>query len=576
MALWCSNVLTVSGPEDELVRFLEQAPTVRQAISGSDWVDYTEALDFENFVPGANDQIGKSGALNSRLSEREPGRAVFTFETPYSAPVEVYARLAECFPLLVFHCEFVGEEADCRGRFHAADGRHTVEYDDVRAEFSAFGAESAAPQSSLRVVRQLADGSSWAHRGRLLVTEDGRLIIGLSQVGSFEHGGVYQITADGEVQPLRTFAPEKELHFGHGVSPGGSILLGVATERGWHYHPEAPTTIFRIDRQGAYSELFELTAHSEVIGQTLPCVQTADGALYGLTATGIDIVLPGQFYANGAAVTVSGGSVFRIVRSGQPEIVHRFSGEDGQMPTALTLGTDGSLYGVTSGGGDPGPSDAPQLPQGYSGSIAFVSPAFGMGLDAEQMHRRIQQHIEMMSQPRPRYPSGCGVLFRLIPNGPLEVLHHFSGDDGVSPNGLCCGRDGILYGTTSRAGRHDRGTLFCCDVRSGQLEVLYHFTPDEGSPAGSLTQATDGGLWGTSSSYGEPEMWRCGTVFRFRPGEGCLVVHHFELIYSLETRLSYKPNGSNPSGLVAGIQSELFGLTGDGGAHEGGTLFRVY
>lgn len=108
MALWCSNVLTVSGPEDELVRFLEQAPTVRQAISGSDWVDYTEALDFENFVPGANDQIGKSGALNSRLSEREPGRAVFTFETPYSAPVEVYARLAECFPLLVFHCEFVG------------------------------------------------------------------------------------------------------------------------------------------------------------------------------------------------------------------------------------------------------------------------------------------------------------------------------------------------------------------------------------------------------------------------------------------------------------------------------------
>ncbi len=48
---------------------------------------------------------------------------------------------------------------------------------------------------------------------------------------------------------------------------------------------------------------------------------------------------------------ISCGDVFKLDTGGNFSLVHSFTGADGQLPIALTIGAAGNLYGTTLGGG---------------------------------------------------------------------------------------------------------------------------------------------------------------------------------------------------------------------------------
>ena len=124
-----------------------------------------------------------------------------------------------------------------------------------------------------------------------------------------------------------------------------------------------------------------------------------------------------------------------------------------------------------------------------------------------------------------------GTLFRITPQGQLTVLHNMCSRancaDGSEVNApLIQGGDGSLYGSSTTGGLHDRvcsfagcGLLFKMSLR-GAFNVLYNFCSQPNCADGGLPngpiQGTDGNLYGTTQV--SPNLHgRGGTVFRLTP-----------------------------------------------------------
>lgn len=118
---------------------------------------------------------------------------------------------------------------------------------------------------------------------------------------------------------------------------------------------------------------------------------------------------------------------------------------------------------------------------------------------------------------------GCGVVFKLAPDGTYSVLHVFhGGDDGALPQApLTIDDSGNLYGSTLRGGGStscNRGASGCGTIfmiPPGGSEVLLHsFTKDinGAQPEGALL-LNGGYLYGATRVAGDP-LCGCGTLFR--------------------------------------------------------------
>ena len=104
---------------------------------------------------------------------------------------------------------------------------------------------------------------------------------------------------------------------------------------------------------------------------------------------------------------------------------------------------------------------------------------------------------------------------------PTRVLHEFSGyTSATGPTApLIVASDGNLYGTTQQTGDSHRGTIFRM-TPSGLLTTLHTFIggDDGAEPVAALLQASDGSFYGTTSKGGRFDR---GTIFRMslgRPG----------------------------------------------------------
>ena len=174
---------------------------------------------------------------------------------------------------------------------------------------------------------------------------------------------------------------------------------------------------------------------------------------------------------------------------------------------------------------------------------------------------------------------GCGVVFKVTPNGEETVLYSFrGGTDGAGPTAsLIRDAAGGFYGTTYAGGNPDCsfgggsgcGTIFRLDA-SGKETVLYRFHNgnDGAAPGGALYRDRSGNLWGTAQFGGNTNcsiLTNCGTVFRLDSAG------HFKshpLVQSAE--------GSWPmGGLIADSLGNIFGTTQFNGPNGGGTVFRV-
>jgi len=255
-----------------------------------------------------------------------------------------------------------------------------------------------------------------------------------------------------------------------------------------------------------------------------PPIRDKAGNLYGTTIEGGS----GNCYEGGAC-----GTVFKLAPNGTKTILYSFNGgSDGAGPNWLAMDKAGNFYGTTAAGGGTGCLDE----------------------------------------------FGCGTVFKLAANGTETVLHAFTdGSDGADPGSLAVDKDGNLYGTAYEGGAQTCGDLGCGVVfklaPDGTETVLYSFTgkSDGGHPVPGLLRDRQGNFYGATSAGGMIGCY-CGTVFKLdRHGK--------------ETVLYAFAGGSDGEGPYAGVVADasgnLYGTTEFGGDENCGygtgcgTVFRV-
>ena len=229
-------------------------------------------------------------------------------------------------------------------------------------------------------------------------------------------GVVFEIDPNGNEKVLHTFIgppdgsiPSTTLIRDPAGNLYGTTAGGGASNCGFGY---GCGTIFRIDVHGNETILHSFAGGSDGDDPQAALIRDEEGNLYGTT------------YAGG---TVGYGTVYKLDLSNSLSVLHSFEGPDGANPSAaLVRDSAGNLYGTTYDGGDPS--------CGYLGS-------------------------------------GCGVVFRLDPNGHYSLLHRFTGtSDGSLPTGsLLLDAAGNLYGIATYGGVLTQG------VYNG---VVFKITPE--------------------------------------------------------------------------------------------------
>lgn len=243
--------------------------------------------------------------------------------------------------------------------------------------------------------------------------------------------------------------------------------------------------------------------------------------------------------SNGGCLSESGCGTIYSLGAIYPTPLHSFCSSyysvcsDGELPTsALLQATNGNLYGTTQGGSP------------YQGN-----PCGGYG---------------------------CGTVFEFNGDnatGPVTTLHTFSYTDGGVPTaGLIQATDGNLYGTTTEGGSNGNyGTIFRISP-AGKFITLYNFCAqpscsDGYLPSGPLVQGADGNFYGVTQAGGTSK--NAGTVFKITPRGALITLYRF-------CALTNCRDGVVPSGgLIQATDGNFYGTTSSGGAHSGGTLFRI-
>jgi len=230
------------------------------------------------------------------------------------------------------------------------------------------------------------------------------------------------------------------------LGPDG-LLYGTCAF--WQFNSASSGVIFRYDPAQGQNGFSVIYTFPQFQGQfsSNPSALTlgTDGNLYGTTSPGQGPTLYGTF--------------FRVSTSGTFKTLYTFQGQaanDGAYPSVLTLGTDGNFYGTTNQGGTLGTNN--------------------------------------------------GAAFKITPKGKEKILYSFDFTNGRYPlAGLSQGTDGKFYGTASRGGINDQGTIVQLTT-AGKVTLLhsFDFSVDLAKdPQIPLTVGTDGSLYGPSTAcYG--------------------------------------------------------------------------
>jgi uncharacterized repeat protein (TIGR03803 family) len=255
------------------------------------------------------------------------------------------------------------------------------------------------------------------------------------------------------------------------------------------------------------------------------------GVLYGTTASG------------GAS---NNGTVFEVSPPGTPgdswkeTQIHVFTGgSDGSEPTALLLGWDGLLYGVTAGGG--------------SGCT-----------------------------------TGCGTAFSLRPDRPWTKQTYAFNQDIVLP-GTLRSAGGLFYGTSVLG-----GTSTACDAFFGcgalftlippapwkqywTANVVYSFPNGAGGYRPVMAALGRDGKFYATAEGGNPNCpFGCGVVVSLTPpgfGAAPPTISLTETV--LHTFTDHAYDGDGVAGLVIGGDGTLYGTTSGGGTYGYGTAFSL-
>jgi uncharacterized repeat protein (TIGR03803 family) len=165
-----------------------------------------------------------------------------------------------------------------------------------------------------------------------------------------------------------------------------------------------------------------------------------------------------------------------------------------------------------------------------------------------------------------------GSVFKITPAGKLTTLYSFCPDpiancpDGSNPDGLVLATNGMFYGTTQYGGPNGSGSIFQM-TEAGKLKTLYSFCSqanctDGEEPAGPLVQGTSGKFYGVTPLSGST-------------GESTSVI--FEITTSgAFTVLSTAPTDTFLNGpLTQATDGNFYTTGGNFSDYEDGAIFKI-
>ena len=163
-----------------------------------------------------------------------------------------------------------------------------------------------------------------------------------------------------------------------------------------------------------------------------------------------------------------------------------------------------------------------------------------------------------------------------VPAPGYEPLTAFESAANTPYAALCLAEDGNLYGTMSRGGAYDGGTLYKINPATGALTTVLSFTRNDfenpgSNPIAGLVSDGQGYLWGTTGAmtissgvYLYERGGDYGTVFKYHVASGKLTtVHKF-------------PLGIGPAApLTSDGAGNFWGTLYNGGAPAKGSIFKI-
>jgi len=164
---------------------------------------------------------------------------------------------------------------------------------------------------------------------------------------------------------------------------------------------------------------------------------------------------------------------------------------------------------------------------------------------------------------------------RCAGQNPFKILYKFGAyPDAQTPQGLCRGANGVLYGASTSGGIYGYGTVFELQPPSAPggawtETVLYSFAPQNGDglepPSGPVMgpNGTIFGLTATIDSY--------GGVYEMQPPAGQGGTWTETTIF----RSEYTSNIQYLTGVVAGSHGEVYGVAGSGGSSYHGAVYEL-
>jgi uncharacterized repeat protein (TIGR03803 family) len=350
-------------------------------------------------------------------------------------------------------------------------------------------------------------------RAQLLLASDGSLYGTTRGGGAADWGTAFRLAPDGTFSIVHAFTPEE-----------GSPTQAPLVEANGAFYGMTRSHLFRLAPDGTFTVL-----QTGEFGHAL--IRGRDGNIYGTTDSRVFRLGPsetftdlGNFGSDNLAhdvithaqngylyLTTDGYRIFRMTTSGGDRVVvHQFdAATEGSGVQSLVEASDGNFYGTT----------------------------FQYG------------------------PAQGGTLFRMTPDGTVNIMHAFARDTAVGIlNAIVQGPDGDLYGTAQHGGASGQGVVFKATL-SGTITTLYEFTggDDGGTPWVGLAAGADGNFYGVTS---DP----VGAIFKITPAGVLTVLHAF----------TWNATGKNAYWrLVRGQDQNLYGIAPEGGPHGAGTLFRV-
>jgi len=170
--------------------------------------------------------------------------------------------------------------------------------------------------------------------------------------GALGCGTVFTIDHDGNFSVIHTFGGQDGGPFPDGwlATDNAGNMYGITGNGGSGVSSTnlGNGTIFKIDRQGSESVLYNFAGGAQGFTSLGSVIRDNRGNLYGATFFGGDTT-------DAACSAVGGcGVVFRLDPWGRYTVLHIFKGPDGANPSAdLHMDQHGDLYGTTTAGGDP-------------------------------------------------------------------------------------------------------------------------------------------------------------------------------------------------------------------------------